>query len=191
MISILPTRQYRLWLSIGVWLLCAVFAFFVGALTLEVFSVLAVGKLVILVAALTWVYRQLTRIGEIHITATELSVLQPWYSVRIPFAQVEHVQQRAQTLVRMQAGVQTRVHRVILDVRLSTGAVKPVVVSVLSAEDAQWIEQLLHIASTQNQSALSAHLAVRASAPRSHWSYILFALSFLVVSALVGVVALL
>lgn len=185
MIVLLPTRRYRLLLGIGVWLLCAVFGFFVGAVILETLTVSATIKLVLLVGVLTWIFRQMTRTGEIRISSAELRVLQPWYSVRIPLAQVEQVQQRAQTLVQTQAGLQTRVHRVILDVRLRTGSVKPVVTSVLSAADAQWIEHLLTLAQTHDQRAVAAYLATRTTG-RGSLGYLWAAISLLVVSTSVS-----
>lgn len=185
MVHLVPTRRYRLLLSIGVWLLCAVFGFFVGAMILETWSVLAAGKLLLLVVVLTWVYRQLTRIGEIRVTDADLRVLQPWYAVRIPLAQVERVQQRAQTRVMMQAGLQTRVHRVVLDVHLVGGATKPVVISILTPDDAQWVQQLLQIASTKAHAALQAHLATRMLRDAGR-GYLGAAFSFLVISTIVA-----
>lgn len=185
MIILLPTRRYRLVLSIGVWLLCAVFVFFAGAMILETLTVVAVIKLLLLVTVLTWVYRHITRIGEIRLTSTELHVLQPGHVVRIPFAYVGHVQQRAQTLVQTSAGLQTRVHRVILDVTLTSGKVKPVVISILSHEDAQWIEKLLQLAQTQDQKAVAAYLTTRADGQGSK-GYVWVGISFLIVGSSIG-----
>lgn len=198
MVAIFPTRRYRFLLKAGVWVLCAVVAFLLGGSWLyELVSgsgdaidkmerVFGYGAII---AFLTWVYRQVTRMGELYITKHELQVLQPGYRVRVPLDQIESVIVRNETRVPTTHGIQLRVPRTVLVITLKNGKTESFVISIFAPEDGVWIRKWLEGAAHDPQQA-RRELSLRSSANRSGgWMGV--ALSFVVLSCVVpGVQAL-